>query len=517
MGKGKEVTDKMEIKTSKFAGLSLPLFAGVLGGLLLAFLLTLALVSNRPSAGAVGTGTVDTTINARAINPKVALYLDGQEGSRTYSMNIIPTSSGSISSIRSNVRVVTTDAVSYTLSLRSTGPDLVGTYSHLTPMAGGSATIESPTAFTSSSCNTWGFATPRDASQSTTSQFDTAYDVLQDAIPGVVNSGGPGGGSAGSGQGGASKYAAVPTSDTIIRQSGLSDETTPYYVAACVNDQNPSDTYTGTVVWTAVALTTLPEAQNGDYMQEVGKTLTCPTNRTWLVDARDNHTYWIQKIPGSGTPDASGNPTDLCWMETNLAYGGGTSNGGTDRYGDVMTLTDGDDTSPNYSTMRPFYYVPPQSGTNYTLSPTEPSRSVDGGATNPQYGYHYNWCGATGGQDDGQESCVSIDTSISVCPDGWRAPTGNPGGEFEALNRAINNGSSDTGTGLLNDWLIMYAGQYEASSRFDYVGYLGNYWSSTAVDGVPYDAYYMYSSEGSGADTSEVELKDYGMAVRCVQ
>ena len=47
----------------------------------------------------------------------------------------------------------------------------------------------------------------------------------------------------------------------------------------------------------------------------------CSTTRTMVRDARDNSTYWIQKL-------ADGN----CWMLTNLAYAGG----GTNTYGDVI-------------------------------------------------------------------------------------------------------------------------------------------------------------------------------------
>ena len=44
-------------------------------------------------------------------------------------------------------------------------------------------------------------------------------------------------------------------------------------------------------------------------------TSSCPTERTLAVDARDNHTYWIQKMPDG-----------KCWMLTNLAYAAGSNN-----------------------------------------------------------------------------------------------------------------------------------------------------------------------------------------------
>ncbi len=148
-------------------------YASILGGLLLAFLLTLALVSNRPM-----TSALETNMGIRAINPSIALYADGQSGSNNYIADIRPTSMGVVSSVQTNIRVVTTDTIGYELYLQANGANMVGQHANLSPIAGGSATITSPTAFTTATCNSWGFATPRDAGQPTTSGFDSSYAVV---------------------------------------------------------------------------------------------------------------------------------------------------------------------------------------------------------------------------------------------------------------------------------------------------------------------------------------------------
>ena len=132
-------------------------------------------------------------------------------------------------------------------------------------------------------------------------------------------------------------------------------------------------------------------------------------------DARDNSTYWIQKL-------ADGN----CWMVTNLAYAGG--------------------------------------GTNTSTR---------------QYGYLYNWCAAMGGQSTAACANASTPVTIpttNICPAGWRLPTSN-GGEFTVLNAAINSGSTSSDAGLLSNGLFQRSGILNGTfNSEDSVGY---YWSSS--------------------------------------
>ena len=141
---------------------------------------------------------------------------------------------------------------------------------------------------------------------------------------------------------------------------------------------------------------------DGTYIQAI-TSANCPAGRTRAVDARDNHTYWVQKL-------ADGR----CWMLTNLGYAGG----GTNTYGDVKSFADGTGLVGSFTSAQ--YYVIP-STVNYTVEPSQPSISTDGTG---QYGYLYNWCAAMGAQT-ATSACANAltpvpDQSVSACPAGWR-------------------------------------------------------------------------------------------------
>ena len=250
-----------------------------------------------------------------------------------------------------------------------------------------------------------------------------------------------------------------------------------------------------------------PSAGGITYMQTVTPS-NCPATRTMAVDARDDRTYWVQKL-------ADGK----CWMLTNLAYAGG----GTNTYGDVKTLTQ---SNSGTSFTSAYYYVP--SGASPTTNPTEPSTSTTGTG---QYGYLYNWCGAMGNQ--ATPACASDssttptpNSNISICPSGWRLPTGASGGEFSALNAAVNNGTTTTDSGLLSTWLAQRGGYWNSS--FSQQGTNAYYWSSShSVTSQGFysgtTVYYRSVSEGYAmqhrstyVDVADRIAKYRGYAVRCV-
>ena len=226
-------------------------------------------------------------------------------------------------------------------------------------------------------------------------------------------------------------------------------------------------------------------------------TANCPTTRTLAVDARDNHTYWIQKMPD-----------DRCWMLTNLAYAGG----GTNTYGDTKSITL---SSSGTSYTEPRYYT--HANANPTTSPTQPSTSTDGGVTNPQYGYLYNWCAAMGVQTT-TSACANALTpapspSVSICPANWRLPTGEPTtGEFTLLNNAINGGLTNTDAGLRASWLAQLGG-YWGGTGFNGPGVGGTYWSATQYSAT--NAHYLYFNSSIVYPSSH-DIKVYGYSVRCV-
>ena len=218
----------------------------------------------------------------------------------------------------------------------------------------------------------------------------------------------------------------------------------------------------------------------------------CPTDRVRAVDARDNHTYWVQKMPD-----------DKCWMLTNLAYAGG----GTNSYGDTKTLTEG--TVNSYTT--PHYYIP--TGANPTSGTTDPSTATNGTG---QYGYLYNFCAANGGQT-GNGACSSssdapVNTSTSICPAGWRLPTGGSGGEFQQLTtNAIGATNAAGATTLQQVWLAQRGGYWYFGPNIQ--GSSGYYWSSS--QGSVTAGFRLYFNS-SGVNPAYTRNKVYGLSVRCV-
>lgn len=230
---------------------------------------------------------------------------------------------------------------------------------------------------------------------------------------------------------------------------------------------------------------------SGSFIQ-TATAANCPSTMAWGVDARDTRTYWIQKLSDG-----------KCWMLTNLAYSGG----GTNTYGDVKTITQ-DPGSGSGTFTQPGYYIPP--GANPTNSPTTPSVSTTGTG---QYGYLYNWCAAMGGQATAacaNSATPTPNTTISICPSGWRLPTSN-GGDFSALNTAVNGGSSSSDAGLLSTWLAQLGGQW--GNGFSNQGSNGFYWSSTHYPNSNANDLYFFTTNLSPNDAS---TKTYAFAVRCV-
>jgi len=228
---------------------------------------------------------------------------------------------------------------------------------------------------------------------------------------------------------------------------------------------------------------------DGSFIQDINST-NCPATRARAVDARDNHTYWV-KAAGL-----------VCEMLTNLAYAGG----GVNTYSDTKSLSNG--TSDTYVTYTdPKYYIP-TSGSNVTTEPTSPSTSTTGTG---QYGYLYNWCGAMGGQATAacaNATTPSVDTTISICPSGWRLPTGGVGGDFVS----ISGGATNSDAVLRSTWLAQRSGGWNASG-FSNQGTTGYYWSSTPYSATNADSMLFTASQVLATTNS---TKTGGFAVRCI-
>lgn len=219
-----------------------------------------------------------------------------------------------------------------------------------------------------------------------------------------------------------------------------------------------------------------------------------------LADPRGEttRTYEIAKL-------ADGN----CWMLTNLKLGSLTG---------TTELSSADTNLASGTT-----FTLPQVGTDptdldYPRAYGPVPSDTGSGATN--YGYLYNWPAATAGETIETKPTGSV-ASYSICPAGWRLPTGNTGGDFSALDIAFGGtGAYSSGGPSSSSWL--YAGPFKGvfsgyrSSSFGGQGTYGHLWSSSAHSSNANNAFnatFVSSTVYAGTNNTN---RNTGYGVRCL-
>ena len=191
-----------------------------------------------------------------------------------------------------------------------------------------------------------------------------------------------------------------------------------------------------------------------------------------LVDTRDDNTYTVSKL-------ADGR----CWMTQNLRI-----------INKTITPADSDVTA-NYT-------IPASSLSGFDLGIYNTSNAYvdsDGG--------FYNWYTATAGTGTQALSTHDQNTTVSICPKGWRLPTGGNGGEFNILDNSYD--SSFLRSIPVN---LTLSGNVAISSRGGQGSY-GEYWSSTIYSsGDAYDLSLNASHAGSATHYDKIN----GFSVRCI-
>ena len=391
----------------------------VLSGILLAtFLLALVSGSLFFSLGDSSADSVSSDISVE-VDAVMAITTN----TPTLSIPIMPTPSGTLAMNDLTVTVSTNNQTGYTLSMNSETEDT--DLAHITmpdAIPSTTAPFATPAAL---GVNTWGYSLAASPSNfSAIPALSAPYTIASTAAPGQ-------------------------------------NSATGVTFGANIDSTVAAGTYLSTMVFTATANYVPPIlAKNGAIMQTVTNA-TCPTDRIYVVDARNDQPYYVQKIPNSG-----GDGIDLCWMLSNLRYAGG----GANTYGDTKTLVETTSGSTAWTNTTANVHTNVGGSADYT------NTNANGGF----YGYIYNWCAAMGGQTNAcnSSSTTGFDTAVSICPAGWRLPTGEvTTGEFTQLNNTINSGSTGNDSGLRTNWLAVYAGGYV--SGLGGAGSDGYYWSST--------------------------------------
>ena len=190
-----------------------------------------------------------------------------------------------------------------------------------------------------------------------------------------------------------------------------------------------------------------------------------------LVDTRDNNTYTVSKL-------ADGR----CWMTQNLRIAGKT-----------LTPADSDVTTD---------YTIPASSLSGFISYDTSNAYVDSD------GGFYTWYTATAGTGTQALSTDGQNTTVSICPKGWRLPTSGNNGEFEVLYDNYYS-SSALRSNPIN---LTLSGNVAISSRGGQGSY-GEYWSSTVYSS---SNAYDLSLNASNAGFASHYDKTNGFSVRCI-
>ena len=143
-------------------------------------------------------------------------------------------------------------------------------------------------------------------------------------------------------------------------------------------------------------------------------------------------------------------------------------------------------------------------------------------------GNYYNWSAAVAGNNTNTTELKTKynDAPDSICPAGWRLPTGRDSAntaasrEWNALLVAEGIMANSTGSGYAANgfnsirisplWLAR-SGRVSSGSLYDTGG--GYYWSSTVYDSS--SAYQLGFSSGS-VSPADVNSRYYGYSIRCL-
>ena len=278
-----------------------------------------------------------------------------------------------------------------------------------------------------------------------------------------------------------------------------------------------------------------------------------------LTDSRDNNTYAIAKL-------ADGK----CWMIENMRLDNTNSDNSTGAlaqgyatnatYGNFAGLanpespwannitaanslysTDGADDTINIGTSNASYRFPRYNNQNTSDRASAPAT----GANTYSYGNYYTWAAAIADLNNYTSNNASV-ANTSICPSGWRLPTGgqttvNTTADFYTLGKSIMKDSGGNsiepdqnasgGYGYYGNSVINTAGKTATAAirsypnNFLYSGRVysgsvnirgssGCYWSSTANNSnVAYGLYLSSTNVSPGTGSLN---KYYGRAIRCL-
>jgi uncharacterized protein (TIGR02145 family) len=198
-----------------------------------------------------------------------------------------------------------------------------------------------------------------------------------------------------------------------------------------------------------------------------------------LVDERDGNVYTVKKL-------ADGH----VWMIENLRLGKDTA----------MTLTpDDSDVARNYQHPAKIETLSSSDFRSYNVS----NVYIDN-----TYGGYYTFHAATAGTNSGISVTLG-EAPSSICPKGWRLPTGASSGEFDTLYNTYLNGDYNR---MRNEAGFDLSGKISQGSIVGQ-GSRGDYWSSNYAIA---NAAYKLALTDSSVNATTYQPRFEGYAIRCV-
>lgn len=246
-----------------------------------------------------------------------------------------------------------------------------------------------------------------------------------------------------------------------------------------------------------------------------------------LTDARDGQTYAIAKLAD-----------EKCWMIENLrldAEGsmfGSLSQGydssfiglanpepftsfdDVDTSNSLYTAEAGIDGKITISGLSANNRFPRYSAINTYSRPINPVTNSTGSLTAEgmySFGNYYTWAAAVA---DTSSNSDYTSKATSICPKGWRIPTGGANGEFYNLNLNANLGDTNTSAGLRAfPTNLVYSG-FIGNGVINNRGFYGHYWTSSP-NGANY-VYYLYFQKDYNNPGLSFNNGYYGRSIRCL-
>ena len=445
---------------------------------IIASILSSASLISLGSANSVYAETVDYNVN---IEPSLVVTIP----SNTVELNINPVTT-QFNSANLSVTVGTNNATGYTLTMSSDSTDLskagsVDTIPTLETLAGGYPEAD----FT---VNHWGY------------KLSTATNYLPFAASNELD------------------VTNVPTNS----------KTSIVNFAAKADLSKPAGTYKLAIDFTAVANYVPPvtvdfctnnNIADADCMQKMVAS-NCTTTAKTVMDSRDGEQYKVQRL-------ADGN----CWLLDNLRLDPtepqvqvnlsvNTTNA-SDQTLDYL-LNGGGTTSDKYPTAglgnltEGHSFSVPRINATYKET-INSDASLNYGEGSHMYGVYYNYCAASAGSycygnGSNDYGTPEGDASEDICPAGWRMPTSDSGGEYQALYDEYSSASEGQDVAFRNALSTPLSGYFD-SSPADLQGSYGFFWSSTRYNVC--NMYFLYI-DSSSVDPRYNITRTFGSSVRCL-